>query len=136
MFGGPGRTRYLSVSHANVFRVKIPPAPGGRRKDPGALIKTRPPEQGHACGAAGLAVCPAQLAQPPCKYREMPAHPGAPSFLAFSPGWCNESQGKAGKPWGQLASPHAWPEICPGQRAHVNSSAVAPSGGLPHNTEK
>lgn len=113
-----------------------PPALGGRRKDPGALIKARLPEQGCARGAAGLAACPAQLAQPRRDYREMPAHPGDPGFLLFGAGWCNKSQGKAGKPWGQVAGHHARLEICPGQLTHLNSSAVAPSGGLPHNNEK
>lgn len=136
MFGSPGRTRYLSISHTNVFRIKIPPAPGKQRKDPRALIKARLPEQGCTCGAAGLTVCPAQPAEPPREHQDMPPHLGASNFLVVSPGLCNKRQGKARQPWDGVAGPHISLEVCPGQLAHVNSSAVAPSDGLAHNTEK
>lgn len=66
----------------------------------------------------------------------MPRYPRPSSFLVVSPELCNKSQGKAGQPWDGVAGPHISLEVCPGQLAHVNSSAVAPSGGLAHNTEK
>lgn len=66
----------------------------------------------------------------------MPRHPQHSSFLVVSPGSCNKSQEKAEQPWDGVAGPHISLEVCPGQLAHVNSSAVAPSGGLAHNTEK
>ena len=87
MFGGPGRTRYLSISHANVFRVKISTAPGGRRKDPEALIKARPHvEPTQMAGTALL--------------QEVPGHPGG-----SSPGDAPQGTGR----W-EKEKPRGWAE--------------------------
>jgi len=71
-------------------------------------------------------VCPAQLAQPPHDYREMPARPGAPSFVQDDAIKAREK--KQGSPGVRQ------PDICPGQPTHSDSAnrevSVAPSGGF------
>lgn len=108
---------YLSISHANVFRVKIPPGPGGRRKDPRALIKARLPEQGHARGAAGLTVCPAQLAQPPGEHQEIRHILRLPVFWCFVRGGAIKAREK--EKWGSPGVRQL--ESHPGQPAHSDS---------------
>lgn len=110
---------HLSISHTNVFRVKIPPAPGGRRKDPGALIKARLPEQGRARGVAGLAVCPAQLAQLPREYQEVRHVPRLPVFWRFVQGGAIKAKEKEkpGSPGVRQLESH------PGQPARSDSKS-------------